>query len=139
MYILIGVMGLLAGACVLTKPSELEHKAVALEQLKTYVRRNAESNIARDVPIISTVIGSVTSMYSASLIEMVARELVVVEHGIFFNRSYLRIDGREVDVSFGMLGQVYPSKTFQRELNEAIGVSSLFEIIGLRDVMSEQP
>lgn len=136
-YIPIGLVGLLAVTCVVTKPSELEHRAAALEQLKAYVRRNAESNIARDVPIISTVLGSAASMYSASLAEMVAREVVVVEQGICSNRAYLRVDGREIEISLGVLGQVYPSKTFQRELNEAIGVSSLFELIGVRDVMND--
>ena len=97
------------------------------------MQRNTQSNLGRDIPILSNVLGMAATHYTTPMLEQFVDNAIFIEDNIFFSRSYIMLGEERIDLAIGIGGQVYEMTDFQDKLNKVLGVSDLLETIGLQD------
>lgn len=74
------------------------------ELSRTYVQKHAKSTLARDIPVVSSVASLLSGVYVTPFVQSAMKGNVVVKDYVFFNISYISVNGKDVYVALGLLG-----------------------------------
>ncbi len=117
--IIVGIALLLFVAWV-TKPGEEAHRALIEREVQDYIETTLSKEMGEDNSLGSLFAKSMVAMFSTTIIEQISQRGIEIDDYLFFNRSYLSIDGQRIPIATGIFGNTIVNSSLEQDLDDFV-------------------